>query len=91
MPFAHVGEGEGEVAEVAFVAYDVPGAFENEGADVGEDGEFAGGGLQGLGFLEVWDHWGLFAVATFDGEDARFGEETFYTMEYLAYGGVVWC
>lgn len=89
MPFAHVGEGEREAAEVGFVAHDVPGAFKDEGTDAGEDGEFGGGGLQGTGFAEVLNHWGFFAVAAFDREDACFGEETLYTVEDLTYGGIV--
>ena len=89
VPFAHVGEGEGEVAEVGVVAHDVPGASEDEGADGGEHGEFRGCGLLRAGFAEVLDHGGFFAVAAFDCEDAGFGEEAFYAVEYLAYGCVV--
>ena len=89
VPFAQVGERDREVAEVGFGAHDVPGAFEDEGADVREDGEVGGGGLRGGGFPEVVDHGGFFAVAAFDCEDACFGEEALDAVEDLAYGGVV--
>lgn len=91
VPFAHIGQSEREVAEVGVVAHDVPGAFEDQGANGGEGGELRGSGLEGARFAEVGNHGRLFAVAAFDCEDAGGGEEAFYAVEYLAYGGVVRC
>lgn len=65
MPFADVWKGVCKDAKMLVFAHDIPGAFENEGTDTGEDRKFLSGRIVLFGAKQA-NHGRFFAVSTLD-------------------------
>lgn len=87
VPFADIREGVRKGAELRVFAHNVPGAFQDEGADTREDRKGLWGGILAC-VAELADHWGFFAVPALDGENAGFWEETAHAAEYFVQSSV---